>query len=154
MLSGEKCRNQRCLQIGSQNAHWEKFTQRMEQRWMSWCTCTKETKVKRKWPGTFQSGPVTKTPSSQCKGAWVQSLIMELRSHIPRGNYTHVSQLEKHLCTVKTWNGQINFLKVHLLKNKKERKKQLGIMSKTKDKKQVHVSRPDCSHINDCYHCI
>ena len=29
-----------------------------------------------------------------CQGTWVQSLVLELRSHIPQGNYACVPQLE------------------------------------------------------------
>ena len=31
----------------------------------------------------FPGGPVVKTPCSQCWGSWVQSLVGELRSHMP-----------------------------------------------------------------------
>ena len=34
--------------------------------------------------GDFPGGPVDEAPCSQCRGAWVQSLIRDLRSHMPQ----------------------------------------------------------------------
>ena len=33
----------------------------------------------------FPGGPVVEIPRFQCRGAWVQSLVKELRSHMLRG---------------------------------------------------------------------
>ena len=33
----------------------------------------------------FSGGPVVKTPALYCQGAWVQSLVRELRSHLLQG---------------------------------------------------------------------
>ena len=48
---------------------------------MSFLTQTLKSLYNRDFPG----GPGIKTPWSSCRGAWVWSLVRELRSHMPHG---------------------------------------------------------------------
>ena len=55
--------------------------------WKKVVTRNKSLKVfgdKEGYPGDFPVGPAVKTLCSQCRGSGIQSLVRELRSHIPQ----------------------------------------------------------------------
>ena len=57
--------------------------------------------------GDFPGGPMVKNPPWSVE-TQVQSLVGELRSHMPRGYWAHVPQLESPHDATKTWCSQIN----------------------------------------------
>ena len=45
----------------------------------------------------FSGGPVLKIPGFHCRGAWVQSLFRELRSHMPSSAAKKKKESEEYL---------------------------------------------------------
>ena len=104
------------------------------------CRIFNISRIKMHDKGDFPGGPVGRTPSSQCKGPEVQSLVRELGpACMPQLRSPHATTKILHAAT-KTWRSQNKFFKrrVNLLKKMHDK----GIKGGDKYKSKCSLGLP------------